>query len=82
MIRFLLGAGLVALVLLVWSFFDVLFTRAPRAGRRGLWLLIVLVPLLGPAAWLWRGRPRASRSPRPQRPVRGPDDDPDFLLFL
>ncbi|MFQ6172305.1 PLDc N-terminal domain-containing protein [Oryzobacter sp. R7] len=64
-----------------------------------LWLLLILLfPVVGPAAWLLAGRPQ--RSPRlgglgqqqrwddPSRrrdqkpPPRGPDDDPDFLKDL
>lgn len=50
-----------------------------------LWLLvIVLVVVLGPLAWLLTGRDRgAGRAARsaPPRPV-APDDDPDFLRNL
>ena len=58
-------------------------------------LLVVLVPVLGPVAWLLLGRPtRRSTSRGPQRHrgdrwreqgdrrPRGPDDDPDFLKDL
>lgn len=56
-------------------------------------LLILLFPLVGPAAWLLAGRPpRAVGGGRPRpgtgrpggrdRRPRGPDDDPDFLKDL
>ncbi len=48
------------------------------------WLvLILLLPILGPAAWLIAGRPVRGGPGRikPSRP-RGPDDDPDFLKDL
>lgn len=56
-------------------------------------LLILLFPLVGPAAWLIAGRPsRAVGGGRPgpgtgrpggrDRRPRGPDDDPDFLKDL
>jgi len=61
-------------------------TPAQRAGvPRWLWLvLIVLVPLLGPAVWLLvsrsasdgRGAPRGPQGPG------APDDDPEFLHRL
>lgn len=46
------------------------------------WLILILLfPVVGPAAWLLAGRP--PRGPRRlstrRRPPRGPDDDPDFL---
>jgi hypothetical protein len=47
--------------------------------------VIVLLPLVGPTAWLLAGRarepvpvPAARRTPRPS----SPDDDPDFLRNL
>lgn len=80
MIRFLLVLALVALVLLVWSSFDVALTRTPRVGRKGLWLAtVVVLPIVGPVLWIVRGRPRRMRPPRS---TRGPDDDPDFLRNL
>ena len=63
-----------------------------------LWLLLILVfPIVGPAAWLIAGRPQRSlfggrsqqqrwddhRRGRDRKPPpRGPDDDPDFLKGL
>ena len=80
MIRFLLVVGLIALVLMVWSAFDVAMTRTPRSGRKGLWLAaVLLLPIVGPVTWIVRGRPRKVSPPRP---TRGPDDDPDFLRNL
>lgn len=56
-------------------------TAVERAGlHRALWLaIVVLVPVLGPVAWIV-----VSRLRRPARPTRrtgppAPDDDPDFL---
>ncbi|HSK27397.1 MAG TPA: PLD nuclease N-terminal domain-containing protein [Jiangellales bacterium] len=53
-----------------------------RGPRRALWaLLIVLLPVVGPVAWLVGGRPRSGprRPPRPVAPPLAPDDDPEFL---
>lgn len=56
----------------------------PRWG----WIaLIVLVPLAGPIAWLFAGRPQslleATPRPAPAPPaVLAPDDDPEFLESL
>ena len=67
--------------------------RTIRRLPRALWVLvIVLVPLVGPVAWFWFGRPRKPLTPRsgwrpavglPERPrPSAPDDDPDFLRSL
>lgn len=50
-------------------------------------VLIVLIPWVGPIAWLVAGRQRSFPPGRwnPKRPVtgpRGPEDDPDFLRNL
>jgi len=76
-------AVVVAVGLTVYCLFDVgaADRRAVRNLPKPAWFVVVLVPLLGPAAWFLAGRaPR--RRPGPQRPpprVLGPDDDPDFL---
>jgi len=59
---------------------EVVMRNLPKIG----WLILILLfPLVGPAAWLIAGRP--PKGPRvlgqPPRP-RGPDDDPDFLKDL
>jgi hypothetical protein len=57
--------------------------RAVRQLPRGLWALLVFVPLVGAIAWLVYGRPNgsgATAAPRPSKPRPvAPDDDPDFL---
>ena len=50
-------------------------------------VLIVLIPWIGPIAWLIVGRARSFPSGpwNPKRPItgpRGPEDDPDFLRNL
>jgi hypothetical protein len=85
--------ALIVVGLLVYAAIDCLQTPAGelRLGR-GLWLtVIVLLPVLGPVAWLVLGRitaPRHARvegapepAARPSGPV-GPDDDPEFLAGL
>lgn len=54
-----------------------------------LWLvLVIVVPILGPAGWLIFGRPRATPVPATAGPRRirrtpvAPDDDPRFLAEL
>jgi hypothetical protein len=79
-------------VIVVWAVSTVLFVyavldvarSAPAAVRtlpKPVWFLVLLAPLLGPAAWLLVGRPARTR--RPGKQARGaPDDDDDFLRDL
>src|SRR5690606_18516049 len=64
-----------------------------RGMPRCLWVLVILLlPLVGPAAWFLAGRPGPpGRSPfgwsvpgwpEPPRRPKAPDDDPDFLRSL
>jgi len=73
----------VVVVLSVYSLFDVIAQPQSRVRLlpKPVWLLVVLIPVLGPIAWLALGRPRFHRpSGSARRPhVVGPDDDPDFL---
>jgi hypothetical protein len=84
---------LIEIGLLVWTLFECIQT--PEAEVRNLpkvvWvILIIIVPYIGPVAWLAAGRPQSANrrqtwapgngfpeSSRP-RPV-APDDDPAFL---
>lgn len=72
-------AVIAALGLTIFALIDLFSVSAGevRGGSRFLWLLaILLLPVVGPAVWLWLGRapvdgPRLKELP--------PDDDPDFL---
>jgi hypothetical protein len=80
-VRFLLVFALFALVLLIWSFFDVLQCQVPQIGSRARWIAVVLLlPIVGPLLWIYYGRPRAPK--RRFRRGSGPDDDQDFLRNL
>lgn len=83
---FIISAGLTLFALL-----DVIGTEASMCRNlpKNLWLLLVLlVPTMGPLAWLIMGRPERTRlrpgdtryrsTGHPSRPL-GPDDDPRFL---
>jgi Phospholipase_D-nuclease N-terminal len=91
--------ALVEIGLLLYCLIDCI--QAPDGTVRNLpkwgWIiLIVLVPWIGPIAYLVAGRPRKDETPSgarwspPPRPglsgrrsaPRGPDDDPDFLREL
>jgi cytochrome c-type biogenesis protein CcmH/NrfG len=77
----------VAVVLAIYCLVQVAQSRADlvRTLPRWAWaLVILLIPVLGPVAWLVVGRPHGPRPAPPQRQARplAPDDDPDFLRRL
>lgn len=79
---------IVAVALFVYALFDVIAT--PKAGVKYLpkllWIVVLLlIPIVGPLLWLIFGqsRNRPAGPPAKRRPpVRGPDDDPDWLRGL
>lgn len=81
-------AVLLMVVLAVYCLIELAQSKSDdvRQLPRGLWALIVLIPLLGPVAWLVYGRPNGDRppprAPKPRPRVIAPDDDPDFLRSL
>ena len=76
----------IVVVFSVYSLFDVLAQARTRSLSKPVWVLLALVPIVGPLAWLALGRPPSPRpgnnGGRSQRRVTGPDDDPDFLWNL
>lgn len=86
--------GLALLAFWLYSLFDVITTpeEEVRNVPKPLWVLVVaLVPLVGGAVWMLRGRPQPDREawPVPPQPgtrrrsaPKGPDDDPEFLRDL
>ena len=84
MLRYL--PAVLTLALTIYCLVDAIQTD--DASVRGLpkvaWLILILLfPLVGPAAWLIAGRPPKGPRVLRQRPrPRGPDDDPDFLKDL
>jgi len=80
---------LAALALLVYCVLDVVTTprERVRALPKPLWLLVVLLPVVGPLAWFFTGRPprgtdRQGLRPGPRVERGAPDDDEDFLREL
>ncbi len=74
--RWLIIGGILALVVTVYALVDLTVTDDRRIRRlnRVLWVvLIVVLPVIGPAAWLWWGK-----GPRSQARPIAPDDDPRF----
>ncbi|HET7397275.1 MAG TPA: PLDc N-terminal domain-containing protein [Intrasporangium sp.] len=91
MLRVLLLAAVVFAT--IYAFVDCIQTdrRLVRVLAKPAWLLVVLVPVVGPLLWLVSGRTDARGGGPPRRPggppdrptgPRGPDDDPDFLRRL
>ncbi|MGJ9413276.1 PLD nuclease N-terminal domain-containing protein [Aeromicrobium sp. CF4.19] len=78
---------IVAVVLLVYAFFDLLATPATqvRVVPKLVWfVLVVMLPFLGPLLWIFFGAQRQRGTPPPRRRPGGfgPDDDPDYLRGL
>ncbi len=78
----------VAIVLYVYCWVEIAQSdpRGVRVLPRFAWALLVVVPILGAAAWLIYGRPNGTNVPpraaRPQPRRVAPDDDPEFLRSL
>ena len=86
MLRFQALFVIASLALTLYSFIDCakrdesLIQKLPKWG----WLLIILIfSAFGAIAYLFIGRTRRDKGPRPpQRRILPPDDDPDFLRRL
>lgn len=79
---------ILAIVLAIYAWIE-LAQSDPRDVRelpRGLWALLIAIPLLGPIGWLVYGRPNgqevAASAPRKRPRPTAPDDDPEFLRNL
>lgn len=81
MARFWVIAAVVAAAFMVYSLVDCAMTDRARirGPRKGVWLLIILLPVLGGVLWFLVGRGRGSA--KVSRTV-APDDDPAFLRRL
>jgi hypothetical protein len=88
MVRLFVLLAAVQLVLLVLALIGALSADRVRTMPRALWLLVILlIPILGPLAYYFWGRPVPP--PREGGPIRpgtprpaSPDDDPDFLRSM
>jgi len=81
---------LAGLALTIYAAIDCLQTKDERVKyipKIAWFVLVVLIPWVGPLAWLLAGRARSfppgkRNSKRPITGPRGPEDDPDFLRNL
>ncbi len=88
MVRVFVFLAAVQLVLMILALISSLSADRVRAMPRALWIVVILlIPLIGPAAYFLFGRPVPP--PREGGPVRrtpprpsSPDDDPDFLRSM
>jgi hypothetical protein len=71
----------VAIAFLIFSIVDIALSNKNhvRAFPKPLWLLIVLLPIIGPILWFLFGRGRGRKPSSAERRVVAPDDDPQFL---
>ena len=79
--RFVLYVLIVGLS--VYALVDFLQTPNPKALPKIIWILIIVgLPILGPALWLLFGRSNGRGWGRGDDDVFAPDDDPSFLRDL
>lgn len=85
MFRLLFGLGVVVVILTIYTVVDcALFDRSRIRGLpRWAWILvIVFLPVIGPALWLLIGRGRRNQPVGRTTRTMAPDDDVDFLRGL
>jgi hypothetical protein len=84
--RFLPAILLIVLAIYCWIELAQSDPDEVRQLPRGLWALLIAVPLIGPIGWLLYGRPNGEEvvaaTPKPRPRPLAPDDDPDFLRRL
>lgn len=83
--RFLIPAIIVLVALTLYCLFELLLTskHQVRSMPKAVWFLVVLLlPLVGPLLWLILGRARSSSAARAEPRMSAPDDDEEFLRTL
>ena len=82
MARFWVITAVIAAAFMIYSLVDCAMTDRARVRgpRKGLWFLIILLPILGGVLWFLIGRGRGTA--RPTARTVAPDDDPAFLRRL
>ncbi|MEO7059204.1 MAG: PLDc N-terminal domain-containing protein [Lapillicoccus sp.] len=84
MLRFVIP--LLSLALTIYALVDCIQTPDDHVRHlpKLFWIiLVILVQIIGPVAWLLAGRQRSGApGRRPMTGPKGPEDDPDFLRGL
>lgn len=83
LIRF--APAILYVVLVVYGLVSLWLTPARRVRIFPRWtwfLLIVLLPIVGPLTWIVAGTDKPQQSQTPPPAPKAPDDDPDFLAKL
>ena len=84
MARLLVFLPFIVVGLMVWAIVDIVLLDQDRvrAIPKPAWILIVLLPIIGPVLWLTIGRGRLDRGRSVRTGPVAPDDDPAFLNQL
>ncbi|WP_045742463.1 PLD nuclease N-terminal domain-containing protein [Actinoplanes rectilineatus] len=83
MVRLFILLAAAALVLLILALISGLAADRVRNLPRALWIVVILlIPIAGPIAYLAWGRPVTRSTPRRAPRPASPDDDPDFLRSM
>ena len=83
--RLLLVTVIVTIALLIFALVDISLTPSKnvRSFPKWAWVLVAIIPIVGPAMWFVLGRPRKGTTGRVSPIIYGaPDDDPEFLRSL
>ena len=83
--RFLIPAIIVIVALTLYCLFELLLTpkHQVRSMPKAVWFLVVLLlPLVGPLLWLILGRARTASAAHAEPRMSAPDDDEEFLRNL
>ena len=83
--RFLIPAIIVLAALTLYCLFELLLTakHEVRSMPKAVWFLVILLlPVVGPLLWLFLGRARPVGTARPEPRMAAPDDDEEFLRSL
>jgi hypothetical protein len=84
MARLLVFLPFVVVGLMVWAIVDIVLfdEKRVRALPKPGWILVALVPILGPLLWILIGRGRIQRARSVRTGPIAPDDDQAFLNQL
>ena len=81
MARLLVFLPFIIIGLMVWAIVDIVLIdgNRVRAMPKPAWILVALLPIIGPVLWLTVGRARLDRGRAVRSTTLAPDDDQAFL---